>query len=211
MTLVFECFDTVRFQVQEMARAEKIISDEAIQVELDIYNRLLPGHGGALGHRLHRADLRRGAAGVAAPAGGDRAPARHRDRRGGGGERARGRARRGPHPGDGHAGRPLRALRVQRGPGGGLCRRRRRWPWWPPIRPTRPGPSCHPGCAASSSGTCSAQQSPFQSADQGQFCAQVFTGAQDVRHTLRSPNLVSPPRVDRPKGPPNRANQVSAF
>jgi hypothetical protein len=34
MTLVFECFDTVRFQVQEMARAEKIISDEAIQVEL---------------------------------------------------------------------------------------------------------------------------------------------------------------------------------
>ena len=42
MTLVFECLDTVRFQVQEMARVEKIISDEAIQVELDIYNRLLP-------------------------------------------------------------------------------------------------------------------------------------------------------------------------
>jgi hypothetical protein len=43
MTLVFECLDTVRFQVQEMARVEKIISDEAIQTELDIYNRLLPG------------------------------------------------------------------------------------------------------------------------------------------------------------------------
>ncbi len=43
MTLVFECLDTVRFQVQEMARVEKIISDDAIQVELDIYNRLLPG------------------------------------------------------------------------------------------------------------------------------------------------------------------------
>ncbi len=43
MTLVFECVDTVRFQIQEMARVEKIISDEAIQVELDIYNRLLPG------------------------------------------------------------------------------------------------------------------------------------------------------------------------
>jgi hypothetical protein len=43
MTLVFECLDTVRFQVQEMARAEKIITDEAIQVELDVYNRLLPG------------------------------------------------------------------------------------------------------------------------------------------------------------------------
>ncbi len=43
MTLVFECLDTVRFQVQEMARVEKIISDEAIQAELDVYNRLLPG------------------------------------------------------------------------------------------------------------------------------------------------------------------------
>jgi hypothetical protein len=45
MTVVFECFDTVRFQVQEMARVEKIISDEAIQTELDIYNRLLPAPG----------------------------------------------------------------------------------------------------------------------------------------------------------------------
>ncbi len=45
MTMVFESFDTVRFQVQEMARVEKIISDEAIQVELDTYNRLLPGEG----------------------------------------------------------------------------------------------------------------------------------------------------------------------
>jgi hypothetical protein len=45
MTLVFESLDTVRFQVQEMARAEKIISDEAIQVELDVYNRLLPAPG----------------------------------------------------------------------------------------------------------------------------------------------------------------------
>jgi hypothetical protein len=45
MTLVFECVDTVRFQIQEMARVEKILSDEAIQVELDIYNRLLPQAG----------------------------------------------------------------------------------------------------------------------------------------------------------------------
>jgi hypothetical protein len=45
MTLVFESVDTVRFQVQEMARVEKILSDEAIQVELDIYNRLLPQMG----------------------------------------------------------------------------------------------------------------------------------------------------------------------
>jgi Protein of unknown function (DUF3501) len=45
MTLMFECADTVRFQVQEMARVEKILSDQAIQVELDIYNRLLPAVG----------------------------------------------------------------------------------------------------------------------------------------------------------------------
>jgi hypothetical protein len=45
MTVVFECVDTVRFQIQEMARVEKIISDEALQVELDIYNRLLPRPG----------------------------------------------------------------------------------------------------------------------------------------------------------------------
>jgi hypothetical protein len=45
MTLVFESVDTVRFQIQEMARVEKIISDEALQVELDIYNRLLPQVG----------------------------------------------------------------------------------------------------------------------------------------------------------------------
>lgn len=45
MTLVFECLDTVRFQVQEMARVEKIISDEGIQTELDIYNRLVPAPG----------------------------------------------------------------------------------------------------------------------------------------------------------------------
>ena len=45
MTLVFECRDTVRFQVQVMARVEKIISDEAIKTELDIYNRLLPSKG----------------------------------------------------------------------------------------------------------------------------------------------------------------------
>jgi Protein of unknown function (DUF3501) len=45
MTLVFECFDTVRFQVQEMARAEKMFTDRQIQHELDVYNRLLPAPG----------------------------------------------------------------------------------------------------------------------------------------------------------------------
>jgi hypothetical protein len=45
VTFVFENRDTVRFQIQEMARAEKLISDRAIQTELDIYNTLLPGPG----------------------------------------------------------------------------------------------------------------------------------------------------------------------
>ncbi|HMD45054.1 MAG TPA: DUF3501 family protein [Acidimicrobiales bacterium] len=45
MTLLFENVDTVRFQVQEMARVEKIATDEGIQGELDVYNRLLPTPG----------------------------------------------------------------------------------------------------------------------------------------------------------------------
>jgi hypothetical protein len=45
VTLLFECADTVRFQVQEMARAERILTDEGIQGELDVYNRLLPTPG----------------------------------------------------------------------------------------------------------------------------------------------------------------------
>jgi hypothetical protein len=42
VTLVFENRDTVRFQIQEMARAERMLTDEAIQTELDIYNPLVP-------------------------------------------------------------------------------------------------------------------------------------------------------------------------
>ena len=45
VTLVFEHRDTVRFQIQEMARVEKIITDEGIQSELDVYNPLIPGPG----------------------------------------------------------------------------------------------------------------------------------------------------------------------
>ncbi len=45
VTLVFENRDTVRFQVQEMARAERITSDDAIQAELDVYNPLIPQPG----------------------------------------------------------------------------------------------------------------------------------------------------------------------
>src|SRR5687768_18282803 len=45
LTLLFENRDTIRFQIQEMARAEKILSDEAIQTELDIYNPLIAERG----------------------------------------------------------------------------------------------------------------------------------------------------------------------
>jgi uncharacterized protein DUF3501 len=45
VTFVFENRDTIRFQIQEMARAEKLYTDEAIQEELDTYNPLIPGPG----------------------------------------------------------------------------------------------------------------------------------------------------------------------
>ena len=45
VTLVFENRDTIRFQIQEMARAEKMLSDEAIETELSIYNPLIPSAG----------------------------------------------------------------------------------------------------------------------------------------------------------------------
>jgi len=45
VTLVFENRDTIRFQIQEMARVEKIITDEGIQTELDVYNPLIPEPG----------------------------------------------------------------------------------------------------------------------------------------------------------------------
>ena len=45
LTLVFENALTMRFQIQEMARAEKIISDEGIATELRTYNPLIPDPG----------------------------------------------------------------------------------------------------------------------------------------------------------------------
>ncbi|WP_334142809.1 DUF3501 family protein [Rhabdothermincola sp.] len=45
VTLVFENRDTIRFQIQEMARAERILSDEGIETELGIYNPLIPEPG----------------------------------------------------------------------------------------------------------------------------------------------------------------------
>jgi hypothetical protein len=45
VTLLFENRDTIRFQIQEMARAERMMRDDQIQTELDTYNPLVPGPG----------------------------------------------------------------------------------------------------------------------------------------------------------------------
>ncbi len=45
ITMVFENRDTVRFQIQEMIRVERIVDPKKVQDELDVYNALLPGSG----------------------------------------------------------------------------------------------------------------------------------------------------------------------
>ena len=45
VTIVFENTDTMRFQVQEMARAERMLTDEAIAHEVETYNELIPEPG----------------------------------------------------------------------------------------------------------------------------------------------------------------------
>ncbi|MCU1400217.1 MAG: uncharacterized protein JWN62_3326 [Acidimicrobiales bacterium] len=45
LTVSFESRDTIRYQIQEMARAEKLSTDEDIQIELDTYNPLIPRPG----------------------------------------------------------------------------------------------------------------------------------------------------------------------
>jgi len=43
VTLVFEDRETLRFQVQEMLRVERIAEPDRVQQELDVYNELMPG------------------------------------------------------------------------------------------------------------------------------------------------------------------------
>ncbi len=45
VTLTFENADTVRFQIQEMARAERMLRDEQIAHEVEVYNELIPDPG----------------------------------------------------------------------------------------------------------------------------------------------------------------------
>ncbi len=45
LTIVFENTDTMRWQVQEMARAERMLTDDAIAGEVETYNDLIPDPG----------------------------------------------------------------------------------------------------------------------------------------------------------------------
>ena len=45
LTIVFESTDTVLFQIQEMLRTERIVSEPAIQHEIETYNELVPEDG----------------------------------------------------------------------------------------------------------------------------------------------------------------------
>jgi len=45
LTFLFENFETVRYQIQEMMRAEKIVREEDIAHEIETYNELLGGDG----------------------------------------------------------------------------------------------------------------------------------------------------------------------
>lgn len=45
ITMVFENRETLRFQIQEMIRVERILDPKKVQDELEVYNVLLPGSG----------------------------------------------------------------------------------------------------------------------------------------------------------------------
>jgi hypothetical protein len=45
VTVLFENRQTIRFQIQEMARVERLATDAALQIELDTYNPLIPEPG----------------------------------------------------------------------------------------------------------------------------------------------------------------------
>ena len=45
ITVVFENWETLRFQIQEMIRVERIVDPQKVQEELDVYNALLPASG----------------------------------------------------------------------------------------------------------------------------------------------------------------------
>ena len=51
ITITFENRKTMKFQIQEMMRAERMVHDYQIQEEIDVYNSLLPLVNGLLAKR----------------------------------------------------------------------------------------------------------------------------------------------------------------
>ena len=45
LTIMFENRDTMRLQIQEMIRAEKLVTDEGVMEELKVYNPMIPNPG----------------------------------------------------------------------------------------------------------------------------------------------------------------------
>jgi hypothetical protein len=45
LSFLFENRETVLFQIQEMIRAERIVADDRVQDEIDVYNALIPDPG----------------------------------------------------------------------------------------------------------------------------------------------------------------------
>ena len=45
LSFLFENRQTVLFQIQEMIRAERIVADDRVQDEIDVYNEVIPGPG----------------------------------------------------------------------------------------------------------------------------------------------------------------------
>ncbi len=43
ISMTFEDRETIKFQIHEMMRAERMVQDENIQSEIDVYNTLIPG------------------------------------------------------------------------------------------------------------------------------------------------------------------------
>ena len=46
VTMVFENEKTLSFQIQEIMRAERLVHDEQIQEEIEVYNSIMPPSGG---------------------------------------------------------------------------------------------------------------------------------------------------------------------
>ncbi len=42
LTFIFENYDTVLLQIQEMLRTERTVKEEEVQAEIDVYNELIP-------------------------------------------------------------------------------------------------------------------------------------------------------------------------